>query len=169
MSTIRWRGDAPAVAQIQTITIGVNDVATTYKATINGKTISVPGNASGASATATDLLNALKAATVPQEFNELVWTVTANIITGTASKPGRPVTLAVSAAGGTGTISTAVTNAGSGPNDVSVAAANPAVAACICGGVTTTATFVATRDKLTFLATQWPQFPRRISNSRQSN
>src|SRR5262245_49483736 len=122
MSTIRWRGDAPAVAQVQTITIGVNDVATAYKVTINGKTVPVPGNAGGASATASDLASALKAATVPPEFAEIVWTVNAAVITGTAAKPGRPFSLAVSTSGGTGTISTAVTNAGSGPNDAGVAA-----------------------------------------------
>jgi hypothetical protein len=122
MATIRWRGDAPAVAQVQTITIGTNDVATSYKVTINGKTVAVPGNAGGANATANDLLNALKAQTVPQEFVEIVWTSNANVITATAAKPGKPFALAVSATGGTGTMSTAVTNAGSGPNDVSVAA-----------------------------------------------
>jgi hypothetical protein len=122
MATIRWRGDAPAVAQVQTITIGTNDVATSYKVTINGKSVAVPGDAGGANATATDLLNALKAATVPQEFTEITWTVSANVVTGTAAKPGRPFTLAVSTTGGTGTISSLVTNAGSGPNDVSVAA-----------------------------------------------
>jgi hypothetical protein len=122
MSTIRWRGDAPAVAQVQMITIGTNDVATTYKVTINGKTVSVPGNAGGTNATATDLANALKAGTVPPEFAEIVWTVNAAVIAAAAAKPGRPFTLAVSTSGGTGTISTAVTNAGSGPNDAGVAA-----------------------------------------------
>jgi hypothetical protein len=122
MSTIRWRGDAPAVAQVQTITIGTNDVTTTYKVTINGKTVSVPGDSGGANSTANDLLNALKATTVPQEFNEITWTVAANVVTGTAAKPGKPFTLAVSTSGGTGTISTVVTNAGSGPNDAGVAA-----------------------------------------------
>jgi len=122
MSTTRWRGDAPAVAQVQTVTIGTNDVTTTYKVTINGKTVSVPGDAGGANSTATDLLNALKGATVPQEFNEITWTAATNVVTGTAAKPGKPFTLAASASGGTGTISTAVTTAGSGPNDVSVAA-----------------------------------------------
>src|SRR5260370_27329738 len=111
MSTIRWRGDAPTVAQVQTMTIGTNDVATTYKVTINGKTVSVPGNAGGASATATDLLNALKAPSVPPEFAEIAWTANAAVITATASKPCRPFTLAASVAGGTGTLSTAVKNA----------------------------------------------------------
>jgi len=122
MSTQRWRGDAPAVAQVQTVTIGTNDVATTYKATINGKTVSVPGNAGGASSTANDLASALKAATVPQEFAEIAWQVAANVVTGTATKPGKPFALTASVAGGTGTISTAVTTASSGPNDISVAA-----------------------------------------------
>jgi len=122
MSTQRWRGDAPAIAQVQTITIGTNDVGTTYKVTINGKTVSVPGNAGGASNTATDLANALKAVTVPQEFAEVSWSVATNVVTGAAAKPGKPFTLAVAVAGGAGTISTAVTVAGSGPNDAGVAA-----------------------------------------------
>lgn len=122
MATQRWRGDAPAVAQVQTITIGTNDVSTTYKVTINGKTVSVPGDAGGASATATDLANALKSASVPQELAEIGWSAAGSVVTGTAARPGRPFTLATSATGGTGTISTSVVTASSGPNDVSVAA-----------------------------------------------
>jgi hypothetical protein len=122
MSTLRWRGDAPAVAQVQTITVSTNDVATTYKVTINGKTVSVPGDAGGASSTAADLAAALVAANVPQEFAEIFWSVAANVVTGTAAKPGKPFTLAVSAAGGTGTISTSLATASSGPHDASVAA-----------------------------------------------
>lgn len=122
MATIRWRGDAPAVAQVQTITVGTNDGSTTYKVTINGKTVSVPGDAGGASATATDLANALKAATAPQEFAEIAWTVAANVVTGTAAKPGKPFTLAASTSGGTGTISTTIATPSTGPNDVSAAA-----------------------------------------------
>lgn len=122
MPTLRWRGDAPAVAQVQTVTVGTNDVATLYKVTINGKTVSVPGNAGGASSTAADLANALKSAGVPQEFAEIAWSVAANVVTGTAAKPGKPFTLSASVTGGTGTISTSVTAAGSGPNDASVAA-----------------------------------------------
>jgi len=122
MSTNRWRGDAPSVAQIQTITVGANDVATTYKVSINGKAISVPGDAGGANSTATDLANALKAATAPQEFAEIVWSVATSVVTGTAAKPGKPFTLSVGTAGGSGTISTAVTTASSGPNDAGIAA-----------------------------------------------
>src|SRR5260370_23620786 len=122
MSTIRWRGDAPTVAQVQTMTIGTNDVATTYKVTINGKTVSVPGNAGGASSTAADLANALKGAAVPQDFNEIAWTVATTIVTGTAAKPGKPFTLSVAASGGTGTISTTVATASSGPNDAGASA-----------------------------------------------
>src|SRR5258708_13898777 len=75
MPTNRWRGDAPAVAQVQTVTIGTNDVATTYKGTINGKTVSVPGNAGRATSTATHLANALTRAAVPQAFTEITSTV----------------------------------------------------------------------------------------------
>lgn len=122
MATTRWRGDAPAVAQVQTITIGTNDVSTTYKVTINGKTVSVPGDAGGASATAADLAAALKATGVPQEFAEIAWAAAGSVVSGTATKSGKPFTLAAGATGGTGTISTAVATASSGPNDASVAA-----------------------------------------------
>ncbi len=122
MSTQRWRGDAPAVAQVQTLTIGVNDPATAYKVTINGKSVAVPGDAGGANATATDLANALKAATVAQEFNEITWTAVSNVVTATAAKPGKPFTLAVTATGGSGTIVTAVATPSSGSNDAGVAA-----------------------------------------------
>ncbi|HEY2250717.1 MAG TPA: hypothetical protein VGH74_06635 [Planctomycetaceae bacterium] len=122
MPTNRWRGDAPSIAQVQTITIGTNDVATTYKVTINGKPVSVPGNAGGANNTAADLANALKTAGVPQEFAEVSWSVATNVVTGTAAKAGKPFTLAVAVSGGSGTISTAVTTSSSGPNDAGIAA-----------------------------------------------
>jgi hypothetical protein len=122
MSTIRWRGDAPAIAQVQTITIATNDVATTYKVTINGKTVSVPGDAGGASNTAADLVAALSGGTVPQEFAEILWSAVANVVTGTAAKPGKPFTLSVNVSGGTGALSTAIVTASSGPHDASVGA-----------------------------------------------
>lgn len=122
MSTLRWRGDASAVAQVQTITINANDVATTYTVTINGKSVSVPGDAAGTAGTAADLAAALKGGTVPPEFAEITWSAAGNVVTGVAARAGKPFSLTVAAAGGGGTLSTSVATASSGPNDAGVAA-----------------------------------------------
>lgn len=109
-----YRGDAKDVSQVQTFTITGNDVTTTYKVTMNGKVISVIGNAGGASDTATDLKTAL-AATSISEFYEAVWTVGTATITATARTAGIPFTFTVSVSGGAGTIgSIATTTSSSG-------------------------------------------------------
>jgi len=119
-STIKWRGDAAKVAQVSTVTITGFDAATTYKLTINGKVVSVLGTGSTA-ATATALQVALAASTIP-EFLEVTWTVNSSTVTGTAVTAGVPFTVTSSVSGGAGTIGAVSTTAGSGPNDVSLAA-----------------------------------------------
>lgn len=122
MTTRIWRGDAPAVAQQEQITISAYDVATTYKATINGKTVSVVGSGGTTDTVATALYNALIASTIP-EFMEISWAApAANVITGTAVVAGKPFTLTTAVTGGTGTISNATSVTSSGPNDLNVAA-----------------------------------------------
>src|SRR3990172_2738003 len=119
MSTKYWIGGAPAVKQIQTISITAFDAATTYKATIGGQTISQVGT-TDANTTATNLKNQLAASTHPY-FAAVVWTVATNVVTGTAVDAGEPFVATASVTGGTGTISTTVTTANSGPNDWNVA------------------------------------------------
>lgn len=98
-----FRGDAPAVAQVDTVQITGNDASTTYTLTVNGKTVSVPGNASGASNTASDLADAWNASTIA-EFAEVTASVNTDTITLTADTAGKPFTAAASVSGGSGTI-----------------------------------------------------------------
>jgi hypothetical protein len=122
MGTKRWRGDAPAVAQVVTITLTAYDVTTIYSVTMNGKSVSVIGQGGTVNTTATALQTALAASTIP-ELAEVTWTVNTATITGTAKTAGTPFTATSSATGGTGTIgAVTTTTTSSGPNDWSVAA-----------------------------------------------
>src|SRR5438045_1683454 len=119
MSTILWRGDAAAVAQINTLTIGSVSVGIIYSITINGKSISYTATGGDTATTAAAALFALlTASTVPAEFKEMTWTnPSAGVIVATAIYPGTPFTLAAAATStGTFTRSTPST-ASSGPAD----------------------------------------------------
>ncbi len=121
MATVNYVGRTPAVAQIITFTISANDVATTYKVTRNGKTVSVVGNAGGVNSTATDLKVALAASTIG-EFAEITWTVNSATITGTTTTAGVPSTFTTSVSAGTGTISAvSIGTTATGPNDANAA------------------------------------------------
>jgi len=121
MATQIWFGVATAAAQISTVTIGTYDATTTYKVTIGGQTISTVGTGGTNATTATALKNLLIASTHPY-FATVTWTVSSNVITGTANTAGVPFVFSTSVSGGTGTISNATTTASSGPNDWSTAA-----------------------------------------------
>lgn len=115
---VAWRGDAPAVARIVTITITADDAATSYRVTINDKVVSALGTGIGVNATATALRAALAGSTI-REFQEAVWTVAGAVITATAAVPGMPFDAASSVSGGSGTIGpVTVVEAGSGPEDL---------------------------------------------------
>lgn len=116
MSTVRWAPKVTAVQQVTTVTIGTYDAATTYKVTINGKTVSTVGTG-GTNATTATALQALLAASTYPEFEEVTWTVNSNVVTGTAVTAGLPFTLATAVSGGTGTISNSTTTANTGPNN----------------------------------------------------
>jgi len=124
MSTILWRGDAAAVAQIKTLTAGSVSNGIVYSITINGKAISFTAGGSDTAATVAAALFALvTAAGAPAEFKEMTWTnPSGGVIVATAVYPGTPFTLAAAATStGTFTGSTPST-ASSGPADASVAA-----------------------------------------------
>ena len=123
-SNIIWRGDAPAIAQISTITVTADDATTTYKITIGGETVSVIGTGVSANATAAAIVAALVASTIPQ-FLDVTWTnpgAPSITITGTATIAGVPFTVTKGVSGGSGTLSAVSTTAGQGPNDVSTLA-----------------------------------------------
>lgn len=121
MATVSWRGDSAAVAQVTTIQVTAYHASTVYKATINGKVVSVPGT-TDAVGTAAAMQAAMAASTIA-EFAEVVWTVSTDTVTGTARTPGVPFTVTSSVSGGSGTIGSATTATSSaGPNHVDDAA-----------------------------------------------
>lgn len=121
MATTRWRGDAPAIAQVDTVQLTNHDAATTYKLTINGKTIGITGQGSNP-ATATALVSLWNASTTP-EFAEVTASANSDTITLTADTAGKPYTCTSSVTGGTGTIGSVTSStACSGPNFYNVAA-----------------------------------------------
>ena len=115
MATYDFRGDAPAIAQVDTCQITAYDAATTYTLTINGKSVSVIA-AGSVNDTASDLAAAWNAET-NGEFAEVTAAANTDTITFTADTAGKPFTITSSKSGGTGTIGS-VTNstANSGPN-----------------------------------------------------
>lgn len=128
MATKRWRGDAPAIAQVDTLTVGGTiEVGDKFKATINGKTLSVSATSTSTSTTATEIATAWNASTIP-EFAEITAAANGAAVTLTADEPGKPFTVTVATtesddgAADNQTFSKASTTANSGPNVVSVAA-----------------------------------------------
>ncbi len=120
MTTVRWRGDAPAVAQVSTVQVTAYAVGTTYLLTINGKSITTIA-AGSVNATATALAAAWNASSIP-EFSEVTASATTDTVTLTADTAGKPFIVSKSVSGSTGTMGsvTAVT-ASAGPNDWSTA------------------------------------------------
>ena len=92
--------------QESTVTIVINDTASTYRISITGHGSSqseeVPGNAAGAAATAADL-QAQCASSVKAQFTRRTFTVSGNTVTARASNAGILYTWASSVIGGTGT------------------------------------------------------------------
>lgn len=132
MSTRRWLGTAPPVAQVDTLTAGGTIEATDiFKMTINGKTLSVVAGSTVAATVATTIAaawNALTAANGYPEFAEITALATSGgALTLTADVKGKPFTCTVSSTETNGdaadaqTFGTASTVANSGPNDWSTA------------------------------------------------
>jgi hypothetical protein len=118
VTTNRWLGSSRTIAQVVTLTVGSNTDGQTFTTTMNGKayTYTASGDTTSTIATA---IQALLAGSTEPEFKEVTWTVSSNVVTGTAATPGMPFTLSVT---GTGTYTLATLTANSGPNDASVAA-----------------------------------------------
>jgi trimeric autotransporter adhesin len=117
-----WRGDAVAVAQIDTITPASVAVGNTFSIAINGKTVSYT-TAAGTVADVCTGLTALLAASATAEFQEIAWTTDGvTSITATAVSPGVPFAQVSSASGGTAMLSTTHTMASAGPKDWSTPA-----------------------------------------------
>ena len=127
---LSWRGDAVAVAQVNTATIGGTILVTdTVSITINNKTLTVVTGSTIAATVAATVVAAWNAlnATLAPEFGEITaaqvgWTAA---FTLTADTPGRPFTIAAATATNSTTITAApftATVANAGPNDASTIA-----------------------------------------------
>lgn len=118
MSTLSWTGDAPAIAQVDTITVGgtwaTNDLA---KITINGNVVQFTvGATTTIAAVCAGLAAAWNASTV-KEAMEITAAAGATTVTLTADAAGKPFTATVSKTSTSGTISTTTTVANGSPND----------------------------------------------------
>jgi hypothetical protein len=114
MASNYFRGDAQDVAQVQTHTVaGTAAAAQVYTLTANRKEISYTADGADTNTTIAAALRELLAASTIPEFKLATWTVSTNVITATASTPGRPFTV-TSAATGTGTLVASVTTASKG-------------------------------------------------------
>ena len=121
MATQRWIGNAPSIAQVDTITLGTYDVTTTWTvafgAGAGGVSFSTVGTG-GTTTTTAAALKALIAASTAVLLGQFTITQSAAVITVTnnqAANGANGETASVS--GGTGTVVLATT-AGSSPNDV---------------------------------------------------
>jgi hypothetical protein len=98
MATKIWRGDAPAVAQVDTLTPGGTiEVGDRFKVTINGKTVSYSATGTTVASVCTGLaaaLNALDSEVYP-EFAEITWADATTAVTGTAKTKGKLHTITV--------------------------------------------------------------------------
>lgn len=125
MATKRWRGDAPAVAQVSHYTPANVEVGDIFTLTCNGKTISVTAAAATVASVVGLLVTALTDTTIA-EFREVTPTNGTTHLVLTANDAGIPFTITSSATDGGGantqtfTASTPIAN--SGPNNWDVAA-----------------------------------------------
>lgn len=138
MATVRWRGDAPAVAQIQSWSFGGTwESGDLIRVTIGGKTKDFAAGSTSTSTVVANLVaawNALSAATWP-EFAELTASQSTTTFKLTADTAGKPFAVSLiplesdgssadsqTIEGGTTAMQGTNVAASSGPNDWSTAA-----------------------------------------------
>lgn len=125
MATVIWQSGAPAVAQVDTITVS-GDWATNDTATITCALKSITFTVAGtqtAAAVVTGLVAAWNASTVPEHAEITAADGAGDTITMTADTAGVPFTISVSEnTAGTGALSNAATTASAGPDHWSTAA-----------------------------------------------
>ncbi|NQU76043.1 MAG: hypothetical protein HQ546_07015 [Planctomycetes bacterium] len=124
MATLLWRGDALAVAQIDTLTPANVGIGDTFTATINGKSITVTATAATV-ANVTGLMTTAWNATEIPEFAEVTASDSTTHVTLTADTAGKPFTVTATEADGDAsddqTFSQATTTANAGPNVLAAA------------------------------------------------
>lgn len=121
MATNIFRGDAPAVAQLNTVTPANVLIGNTFTLVINGKSITYTAAAATVADVTAGLVALINLSTIP-EFHEVLAADITTALTLKAATPGMPIVQTSSAAGGTATLITATTTASSGPNDWSTPA-----------------------------------------------
>ena len=118
MATLRWRGDAPAVAQKTTATPGNVEIGDQFLLTINGKSVSYTATAATVADVVGGLVTAIGESSIP-EFAEIVASDTTSEVTLTAKTAGQPFTVASSAINGGATddqtLTISTTTVSSGP------------------------------------------------------
>ncbi len=125
MATLRWRGDAPAVAQVTTATPANVEVGDQFSLTINGKTVSYTAAAATVADVVAGLAGAVGNSEIP-EFAEITASDTTTEVTLTATTAGRPFSASGSTVNGgasdTQTLTVAEVTASQGPNHWDTAA-----------------------------------------------
>lgn len=132
MTTHFFKGDAPAVAQVQTLTVGGTiETDDLFKHTIGNKVLSTAAGSTVAATVATTLRaawNALTAAAGYEEFAEVTAGGSSADVVLTADTAGKPFTSTGSTTEANGaaadlqTYNSAATTASAGPNDLSTVA-----------------------------------------------
>ncbi|MCH7908195.1 MAG: hypothetical protein IIB38_01095 [Candidatus Hydrogenedentes bacterium] len=110
-------------AQVSTITLNNNfndsetDITVTLTNEVGGtQTESIDPSGTAESTIAAALRSALNSS-IQSLFTAITWTVSTNVVTGTAKTSGVPFIVASAVTGGTGTRTDATSNANVGPND----------------------------------------------------
>ena len=112
MATKIWRGDAPSIAQITTITPATVEVGDTFTITINGKSIIVTATVATAANVCDLFVTAIAASTIP-EFGEVDAVSSSGVLTLTAGTAGVPFVVTASASnGGVGGVTVTTTTQG---------------------------------------------------------
>lgn len=114
MATKIWRGDAPAIKQVDHFTPGSVAAGRTFTVTMNGKSVSYTTSAGTVGDVCAGLASALSASGIA-EFAELAWTEDGSKVIGTAATAGRPFAATSGATGGSTLTRTAVV-ASAGPH-----------------------------------------------------
>lgn len=118
MARNRFRGDAPAVAQVSQFTVtATGSAADTVTVKISNKTVIATVPASPTTTTVAAAIAQACGDADAVEFTEVVWTSVGAVVYGTAATPGKPFVITSVTASGTGTFSAITTpTVSKGPN-----------------------------------------------------
>lgn len=123
MANVFWRGGRQrARAQVATLTVTTASTGGTITVTVGGvKSVVVTPTTTNTTTTATELAAALAASTEP-EFQEITWTSSGAVVTGTGPADGTPFTISKTDGGSNATTLAATATAPLSPYDAADAA-----------------------------------------------